>query len=566
MHLRAVLPSLSCDKRKSVAESERNAMKSTTGKKKLKLCILLGIIVIAAVAAALIIRTVRIKRFVNTRLDYYYSEAADSYDIIDISMTEEERLADFKAAYEYAVLSSPSTPEIEELYGIDFEKLYEEYCGYIRECQNDFDYIFLLYSFLETFPSGHAYVTVPSPENLRKTGFQMTENWGNTDMEDEYLYSWQQYLYSVFEEYDIDDTPLHTYDYIDGEYILRYTEGAEEYGDVLTAIDGRSPMDYTFDSPCFNTLAYDENHGVAYRTKIQLNDRFGRKVTVTLRDMNGETREETAYIDEKFNFVTRLRNAYSKGEAIGYKDTTQKQYTITEDDKYNLVYIQIRACTGYMDDFTSELSSALEGHDNVIIDLRGNDGGLAIYCEEYLYPLLFTDDLEFDNHFIVGNNDNTLSWAKETYIRDNYNSRISRDGTIEFSEHSHYIGKADKDYRIFVITDNETFSSADHITAVLGMKENVTIVGSNTSGEGISGMIFTSLLPNSRLVIAYTPCYNTNISPANSVYGTPVDIIRPTTGEEIRLKYSKMAAGIDCESYENRLLWDGTLNEVIEMI
>lgn len=505
-------------------------------------------------------------KYAYDRINYNASNAAESYDIIDISMTPKERLDDFAAVYEYAVLSNPSTPEYEKLYGIDFEEMYEEYQNLIVNCEDDFDYFFLVFSFLQTNPSGHAYITVPSPQSLRKNGFQMVHFWGNEKNEDEYLYSWEQYLKESFKQYDLDNTAISNFEYHDGEYVLRYQEGATEYGDILLEIDGRKPTEYAYDSPQFFSLEYDEANQIAYRTNIMFNEKFGQEVNIKIKKRSGEIVEESAYIDEKFNFALRYKGAYDKNESFGFEDTTNQNYSIAEDDSNNLVYCKINACTGNMDTFNDEFSAALEGHDNVIIDLRGNTGGKAVYCETYLYPQLFKDEKQVTYHVEVGSNKDTVKWGKIPFNKKYYNTHVGSDKSVSFTVEDTYVGSASKDYNIYVLTDKVTLSSADRIACVLGMNDNVTLVGGATGGEGMSGMIFSGLLPESRLVMAYVPCHNTDITPDNSAYGTPVDIICPTTCEELIIKDSMEASGLNSEDYKARQSWDGTLNHVIELI
>ncbi len=506
------------------------------------------------------------EKYPKDRLNYYSSNAAESYDIIDISMTTKERLDDFAALYEYAVKSNPSTPEYEKLYGIDFEEMYKDYQNLIANCQDDFDYVYLLYCFLETNPSGHAYVTVPSPQSIRKSGFQMAHFCGQTAKEDEYLYSWEQYIKESFKQYDLENTAIRNFEYHDGEYISRYIDSSSEYGDILLEIDGHNPLDYAYDLPQFYPLEYDEVNQIAYREIIQFNDQYGREVKIKLQKSNGDIVEETTFLDDKFNFSARLQKAYVKQEEIGYSDEQNINYTITEDDANNLVYCQISACTGYMDDFTQEFSAALEDHDNVIIDLRDNTGGKAVYCQDYLYPLLFQEDRQVSYNVEVGSNKDTVKWGKIPYNRIYNNTHVSLDDAVSYTVDDLYIGSADRDYNIYVLTNNVTLSSADHISNVLGMNDNVTLVGTATGGEGMSGMIFNGLLPESRLIIAYAPCRNTDITPDNSAYGTPVDIMCPTTCEELLIKDTLEAQGIDSEDYIIRQSWDGTLNKVIELI
>lgn len=502
----------------------------------------------------------------NSRIDYYNSIPPENIEPADLTMTAEERLADFEKVYEYAVLSNPQTPEYAKLYGIDFEEMYEEYKEYIKEAESPYDYIFTLYAYTQSIPSGHTYIIPPGPNELRVIGFQQNELWGTSKDEDEYMLAWKQILTDTIDQYDLDNTELIGFSYVDGKYVSRYEEGVADFGKILEKIDGKDPLEYTFDPLQVCQIEYDDANQCAYREECIFNNRFGTPVTLTLRDSDGNITEETYYLDEKLTLAKMLDKSYKKKEENGFKDDTIKHYTITEDDANNLVYFRAESCMGNLEELNEELATALEGHDNIIIDLRGNGGGKAVYYSQHLYPVLFSDSKEIETTYELGRNKNTVKWVREPFNKFNSSSKIGPKGILTYCSVEYLYGEATQKYNIYLIQDEGTFSSGDHISSYIAEEENVTLIGTNTGGEGRSGNIFSALLPESHLVMAYTPSYAKDITPMNGVYGTPPDIISPTTAEEIIVKDQLEASGIDSEDYLIRQQWDKTLNKTIQMI
>lgn len=513
--------------------------------------------------------------------------AQETYDLVDIAMTEEERLADFKAAYEYAVLSNPAYGEYEDLYGFNFEEMYNEYCEYIRECEDDADFCFVLFTFLRNVPSGHTNLAIFDPGELRTCGFEMCSEFSSDQEVNSYLYSWEKYIEQSFAKYDLDNTESVGYFYKGGQYLSGATSG-DEMGSVLLEINGKKPEEYALEPLQYYSLKYDHQYNHPYRDTIRFNDTYGEPVKIKLLLISGEVIEETVYSDEKFNFALELDYNYQKKDpeyALARKEEptsddssassspsaspaadSSKVYSITVDDDNNLVYVKISSCSlGGMEGYEEEITKALEGHDNVILDFRGNGGGSGAFCQTYIYPYLFTDNLIAKENIIMGANDSTTAWSDKLGNRLLYKLAVKEDGTIEVNTETKYEGKADRDRNIYVLTDDSTFSSADICVGVLDLKENVTIIGSNTYGEGQSGSIFTGMLPASHLIVNFTPGHNTLLAHDNGAYGTAPDIICPNDVDAYRVGIELF--GTDLRgSYENMLKWDDTLNKAIELI
>ncbi len=199
------------------------------------------------------------------------------------------------------------------------------------------------------------------------------------------------------------------------------------------------------------------------------------------------------------------------------------------------------------------------------LNFRGNGGGNGIFCQQYIYPYLFTDNLIVEEKIIMGANDSTTAWAGKLFNKIFYSPVFRDDGTIEVTSQTEYEGRGDRERNIYVLTDDSTFSSADHCVGVLSRKDNVTLIGSNTYGEGQSGEIFTGMLPESHLIVNFTPGHNTGLTLENGAYGTAPDIYCPNDADSYRIGIELFGAEIK-SSYENMLKWDATLNKAIELM
>lgn len=534
---------------------------------------------IAITVAAGLLIFILINNYLFRQLIYILMPAPSNIERIDISMTTDERLEDFDKAYEYAVLSCPDKETFEEAYQIDFEEIYNTYREFVKECDSDMDYFYILFTFLQDIPSGHTGMFFPDAAALRKNGFQMNMDCGRLDNEDEYLYSWEKYLEESFAEYDMDNTESIGFIYYNGSYVKPYKDDSKDSGAVLLTIDGKAPDSYIYEPLQYYKIEYDEHLNKPFRKCFRFNTRYGKPVTITYELPDGNIETSSVYWDDKYNFVLEADHNFlsldseykhekeasdSDGGPKAKSSNSTPDYEIVIDDEKELVYVAVRECKT-MPDFNKEYQEALTHYDNVILDIRNNGGGIVGFCGLYIYPYLFKDDMNIEDTIRMGANDLTTQWAQTMFCKIFYNARFDDDGTILYKNSIDFHGKADKDYNVYVLTNNETFSSGDITASALGRKESVTLIGTNTGGEGRVGDIFNGVLPNSHLIMIYVPGCNENLQPSNGVSGTAPDIECANTVESIRKSYALRDAGVEV-NYESRQEWDLPLLKAIELI
>ena len=119
---------------------------------------------------------------------------------------------------------------------------------------------------------------------------------------------------------------------------------------------------------------------------------------------------------------------------------------------------------------------------------------------------------------------------------------------------------------MIALVDHHTFSTGD-IFANIVKDDGIPVIGQNTGGEGIGGLVLADYLPNSKLQFSF------NISrserrPADSYVGVEPDYVanhdwevektrRALFGDEPKEVYGTI---------ENRLKWDPYFQKAMELI
>ena len=183
-----------------------------------------------------------------------------------------------------------------------------------------------------------------------------------------------------------------------------------------------------------------------------------------------------------------------------------------------------------------------------------------------MLPILFSHDLDYNNDVYACKNSATRRYYNNPYYRFYCNKPLRFEGnTFIFNENFDVEGKANKNYKIYLLTSQETFSSADLMARLCKEYDNAVVIGTNTIGEGICGTPFNCYLPNSRFMFVYTAPVCKEF-PEDSITGTEPDIYIHYTLDEYFMKNDLTKQGEDATSFENRMLWDETLIYVIELI
>ncbi|MBP5262603.1 MAG: hypothetical protein J6Z43_10815 [Clostridiales bacterium] len=513
----------------------------------------------------------------------YYIDTDTGYNLVDTSLTTEQKLSDLEYMYNIVCLGNPNKALYEEAYGISYEDVYSQYRDLVAGSESEYEFFSYMSCFLAILPGQHNYMKLQDYDRTAVNGsFSLTEIYGNQEQKD-YAYSWKEAWRDDVAAYN--DCNLIGFYYVDGKYIgmsastsAVRTNVCDYLNAQLISIDGRDPVDLCFEMPNRYVPDYDGINQCFFRENLLFNDGVGQPHTAVIRLADGTVETREIYDDPGFAIAfaeaTSVYPELFEDRPEETEDTDEpKTYRITTDAGRKMVYINSVMCnTDEGERLAADLRQAIQEVDaeTVILDIRSNTGGVSSFCNEQLLPVIFSHDLEFRSR---------VCGLKNEHTKNFYNSLFNRlfalfVGDSDFNcdkEHFYYTedfsveGQADHDYKIYVLTSHKTFSSGDILARLCKAYDNAVVIGTNTGGEGICGSPFNCSLPESHFMFTYTPTYCVD-APDDDVYGTAPDIYIPYTAEEYMARQEIIARGESANSYESRLTWDQTLLQVLDMI
>jgi len=558
--------------------------------------IIMWSIILANVAVLLLVFFILVLPFIKlfSKMDYVTKDTGEN--LISTEMTQEQKLKDFDYMYDIVCLENPQKELMEQAYGISYDDIYTRYRDLALNAESDYEYFSYLGCFLSVLPGCHNYMGLPDyNNNAVNASFSLSEEYGTQEFKD-YAYSWKEEFRDDVEKYL--DCNFIGFIYVNGAYYgmipgndkMKYCD--EYVNGTMISFDGKDPKDICFDVFERYTPAYDGINDCFFRDYLIFNDSMGEKHTaeVLLSDGNIVTVDlyddpgyDYAFLDAPKTYPELFSDAdNSSGSSsddsekvtdVMSSDYVPATYSIATDPERKLVYVNSTECRSSEGArLVSDLTKALEetDADTVILDIRANKGGDSSFVNEQLLPVLFSHDVNYEATVYGGRNDCTKRfYGAVTYGLLNvllyHQSGFSTKGDyFYYSETFNVKGNAAKDYKIYVLTSFNTFSSGDIMTRVCKEYDNCVVIGTNTGGEGVSGTILQSYLPESHFMFAYASTVNTDF-PEDSFLGTEPDIYIPYTVEEYQARLELHNQGIRQNSYEVRQQWDQTLQQVLEM-
>ncbi|SCW50845.1 Peptidase family S41 [Ruminococcaceae bacterium YRB3002] len=543
------------------------------------LTVLKAAVLIIAVAAAIIVVPYLIK--------LSFMERDTGVSKVDTTLTVEQKLRDLEYMYDIACLQNPRKEMFEEVYGISYEDIYNRYREYVKNTESEYEYLGYLTSFLAVLPGEHNLMRLPDYDrNAVNGGFILTEQFATQEMKD-YTYSWKEDFRDDVEV--CRDHNMMLFRYVDGKYVgVKLSSSAFTCTDAyvngqIVSIDGKDPKDMCFELFERYVPVYDQGNDCFFRRMLIFNDGIGVKHTAEILMPDGTTVTCDLYDDPGYDLACMDASIYypdlfgePESDSSGSDEASDvpSSYRIEKDPDRKLVYINYLSCEASEGDrLVEDLQKALDeaGAETVILDLRSNGGGISTTVTDKLLPVLFSQDVEF-KAVSEGRLNSTTELFYDRVIYRLYDMFISggnkneiKGDTFYYTEDLSVEGRATRDYRIYVLTSQQTFSSADIASALCKEYDNATLVGTNTEGEGISGSPCNCYLPESRFMFVYVPTVNVTY-PYDSCKGIEPDIYVHFTVEEYLQRYELIRQGSDVESYGSRMTWDKTLQTVIELI
>lgn len=215
---------------------------------------------------------------------------------------------------------------------------------------------------------------------------------------------------------------------------------------------------------------------------------------------------------------------------------------ILEPDK--IAYIKVRSFSGFPDSSNDEKTigeffEKTKDYENIIIDITGNSGGTTDYLNCFM-PIL-KKTLVVTRYMLFKMGDNS-----SPYINEEYSNEIQPiDKLPEFlnlnqedkKENTHFAKRVDSFKslpnpvrgKVWLLVDDKVFSASEYFTILCKSSKEVTIVGKNTSGDGLSAVDpILMILPNSKVAMRYSVDYGLNEDGScNAECGTKPDIVSP---------------------------------------
>lgn len=547
--------------------------------------IILGVLILAGgiVALVMYLKYLPVLKW-KEKNDFMMTDTG--FSLVGTTLTEEQRLKDFDYMYDLVCLQNPKKELFEQVYGVSYEEIYQQYRNYVLHAKTEYEYYSYLSFFLTVLPGEHNVMGLPSYIRMVTNGFNMTESFATQEIKD-YCYSWHEAFRDEVARYD--DYGVIAFSYVDGKYIGIGSPGSkrkvvcDHAGGELISVDGKDPKDMCFEFLEIFHVCYDSGNDRFFRTNLIFNDGIGEKHTAEILMPDGSRMTMDIYEDPGFDLALMEKaTAYPEMSAgsgeevssdkkvtdIWAADYVPHTYRIAEDAGRHLVYLDSYDCDLVEGErLVVDLYKAIENADadTVILDLRKNSGGDRDFCNKLLLPVLFSHDVEYSSKVIGKRND----YTKQYYENDFYTISMGRKQELDdeyfyYTETFNVEGKAKRDLKIYVLTSQTTFSSGDILTQLCSRYDKAVIVGTNTKGEGVSGSPFNCYLPESRFMFVYVPTINMSF-PEDSYYGTEPDVYIHFTVEEFIKRRELDAQGVDVDEYNERMAWDQTLLKVLEM-
>ena len=457
-------------------------------------------------------------------LKYVYNTVFPPSTIENLDLTTEEKMEDFQYLYNTLTTSMPQIDQFKEIYGFSFSERKDEYEELIRNTNTDIEFYATMEAILQENSSFHTDFVYPTeygmPNCYHKEAIRTdrkvisSASYWEKQLKNAYLNNDSQFLSFVYQNGD------YIYDDIES------TEKSDSIGGTLQAVDGVSVDEYITQHLSTFSMHYDGAESKPYRRRIVFNDKYGTPCEVTYKTHSGDVRTISRFTDilyEEVFWEERYERLSTSENNISYEPVIS-----CADEKIS--YVKIDA----MELLEAEaVKSAMKSikTDCVILDLRENYGGYNWFAEKNIYPYLFADSFVEKHVCYISDSEQNHCFTKNIYHRLFFDMKKTDDNPfginyamLSANKTNKYIGNAEKNKNVVILTSVETGSAADNF--VYDMKKNdcAYIIGNNTGGEGLGTSFCQVAMPNSHLSFTYYPADSIGFDGlSNSVYGTAPD-------------------------------------------
>lgn len=258
-------------------------------------------------------------------------------------------------------------------------------------------------------------------------------------------------------------------------------------GTVIVTWNGKSPEEAAKDSEAYRYRSYsDEYNAYFYRSLLAAGT--GKKGNVVYIDDDGNERSaELSSIGKYYDRYSETLKKLNKGVNTAHMSVTElDDDTVCLRIKAMMYVGEDSANTDYESTIRSLRRSIKqyrdEGKENLVIDLRGNGGGSGTLVRA-IAGLLAPEGEHLYCYDGV--------WDRETL-----SYRKNPDGTFVVGKKNTFEGEnCLGDGKIVILVDQGSASASDHMAAVMGRFDNVTVMGFTKScgcAQGVTGIAMSS--------------------------------------------------------------------------
>ena len=487
----------------------------------------------------------------------------------EVKLSKAQMLEDFDYLFDVAVNTSLHKNLAEQYYGVDYDEIYKTYKERIENCKDEYEFVSTMFSLDQKLPGGHNFMMPPMEA--------LVDNFEMTEFFDDETRSVNYALCKQFEENmaGYNEKGIIAF-YYDGDYIFKdavYCDYETIDGIAntrLVSLNGKPVSEVVKELDVMEPWHYDSVHDMVCPMKLIFNESVGEKYEAVIEREDGSTFTTELYNSAEYNLAFRYRSRIYKDrfDTSNNPVTSSLHYSVEGDKERKLVYIQCWECiTGEQEQLEADITKALEevDPDSVIIDFRGNVGGSYPYVTEGLLPLVLDHDAGDNYPVVMPNSEYISKFTDNRYYRKVKKLKTGQD-KITYKEPFTVKGKAKKHYNVIALVDHHTFSTGD-IFANIVKQDGIPVIGQNTGGEGIAGVILGDYLPNSKLQVSFNVSMSEYL-PADSYVGVEPDYVVDHDWE-VEKKRRELFAGESKEVYgtiENRLKWDPYFQKAMELI
>lgn len=503
--------------------------------------------------------------------------------ISEDTLSKKEKLEDFEYLYNTLVENQPMLEDYKEILGFDFVGNREYYERLIRKTRNNYEFYVMMDMIMGDFSSIHTGLFLSPFEEVLDKGYDYSKAYNRKMQVQDTTEYWIEYML----EYAKEDKCGTGFSYYDGYYVSTMCNLAEnaEQTIVLLEIDGEPIDEYIKRKEVNGPIAYDAFNEKVYRECISLNLSHGKVVTATLQNMMGDIfkaevcirTKDSAFEANDLDVITtpkvqKLVLDEIDISAVLLDEEQEGHFEVYSDERRKTSYICLY---NFKNEAGDKLAKAIQKaceNDNIILDLRINEGGYRNYFIENVYPWLYKEDIESTmTYYMYKNTFYDSGIVNEGMLQDvkSITNEFQDDSKeiLQFRKHFGCEGKASENKKVYVLISNLGASAADWVASLLKEQTSAILIGTQTGGEGLGNTSCVDIMLNSGLAFRYqhSQAFNPD-GTDNSIYGTTADIYIPHTVESIAKRNQLMCEEGNHMSYENRLRWDNVLLETMKII